>query len=256
MSRKPRDAQSPLAAQLETFADYLMRRYTKEEVLTGIKQLLCDLAREDKRYGDMVLDVPGGSLRVAATEKPYVVPIPNMKYYNLHAALPDGTTITGHALMRKIETPFLTLWELAELRLLNIRYPGAAVKLEPCPAEPLRTCPVSAWWLFPLLFFVIWPSLIHASFLASVSNIYFTILGIAILNGVVCRNIAGAIALGVGGVIAAVILMFIYGGLAAMMGWPLSAIVSIGQDAAWTAYILSLALIYAPPVYLRIRERL
>jgi len=83
---------------------------------------------------------------------------------------------------------------------------------------------------------------------------YFTILGLSVVKGVVC-----AVKLGLGGLVASALLPPIYGALATFahaVPAPSPPIFTapMSPDAAWTAYILSLVLVYGPSAYLRIRE--
>jgi len=190
--RDRRSSQASLTARLEKLADYIKRRLTKMDVLVGMNQLLCDMARSNRRQSYTELETPDGFLRLTAEERPHESPRPDMKYYELTVTLPDGISTSGYAVMRKIH-PRLDIWELAEAQILNVRHPGAGVDIAPCIAGPPEPCPISAWWLFPLLFFVIWPSLLTPNFVTSFVNVYFTILGLAVVKGVVCGSIGGAV---------------------------------------------------------------
>jgi hypothetical protein len=256
--RDRRSSRASLTARIEKLADYITRRLTKMDVLVGINQLLCDMARSNKRQSYTELETPDGLLRLSAEERPQASPRPDMKYYELTVTLPDGTSTSGYAVMRKIH-PRLDIWELAEAQILNVRHPGSGVDIAPCIAGPPEPCPISAWWLFPLLFFVIWPSLLTPNFVTSFVNIYFTILGLAVVKGVVCGSIGGAVKLGLGGLVASALLPSIYGALAIFahaVPAPSPPIFTapMSPDAAWTAYILALVLVYGPSAYLRIRE--
>jgi hypothetical protein len=256
--RDRRSTRASLATKMEELVDYITRRFTKIDVFVGINQLLCDMARSNKRQSYTELETPGGPLRVAAEERPQASPRPDMKYYELTVTLPDGTSTSGYAIMKKIH-PRLDIWELAEAQILNIKHPGSGVDIAPCIAGPLEPCPISAWWLFPLLFFVIWPSLLTPNFITAFVNIYFTILGLAVVKGVVCGSIGGAVKLGVGGLVASALLPPIYGALATFARAlpapsPPIFVALMSPDAAWTAYILALVLVYGPSAYLRIRE--
>ena len=247
MSRRRRE-RDPLAAELEALTGYLTRRYVREEVLAGLWQLLCDMARAGRGQGSTVVDTPWGPISVAAVEE---ASQGRVKYYRLQASLPDGSSAAGHALMKKVAGAAVEVWELSEVDLLNIRHPGSGVDLAPCIAEASRACLVAAWWPFPLLFFVIWPSLLVSDIFASAANIYYTLLGIAVLSGVVCRNLGGALALGVGGVVGAFAILFLYTLLSTLL--PALPLAPIGQEAAWTAYLLALALLYGVAAYLSSR---
>ena len=137
--RDRRNSRASLTARMEKLADYITRRLTKMDVLVGINQLLCDMARSNKRQSYTVLETPDGLLRLTAEERPQASPRPDMKYYELTATLSDGTSTSGYAVMRKIH-PRLDIWELAKA-LLNVRHPGSGVDIAPCIAGPPRAMP-------------------------------------------------------------------------------------------------------------------
>ena len=102
--RDRRSSRASLTARVEKLADYITRR-TKMDVLIGINQLLCDMARSNKRQSYTELETPDGLLRLSAEERPQASPRPDMKYYELTATLSDGTSTSGYAVMRKIPPP-------------------------------------------------------------------------------------------------------------------------------------------------------
>jgi hypothetical protein len=95
----------------------------------------------------------------------------------------------------------------------------------------------------------LWPN-----FISAFVNMYFTILGLSVVEGVVC-----AVKLGLGGLVASALLPPVYGVLATFahaVSAPSPPIFAapMSPDAAWTTYILSLVLAYGPSAYLKIRE--
>jgi len=85
---------------------------------------------------------------------------------------------------------------------------------------------------------------LRPNFISAFVNIYFTILGLAVVKGVVCGSVRDVVKLGLGGLVASALLPSIYGALAILaraVPTPSPPIFAapMSPDAAWTAYILS-----------------
>jgi len=78
--RDRRNSRASLTARLEKLTDYITCRLTKMDVLVGINQLLCDIARSNKRQSYTELETPDGPLWLTAEERPQTSPRPDMKY--------------------------------------------------------------------------------------------------------------------------------------------------------------------------------